>query len=86
MVEQHTFVVIEVARLAGPGIKMAREFEHVINAAALGGRDVHLQLGAKLPGLRRPAFAIAGSSGYVAACADHFVPKEIGDVMESHVA
>src|SRR6266478_3896564 len=65
---------------------MAGELQHVIDAAALRGRDVHLQFRGELSRLRRPTLAIAGPAGYVAARADHFVPEEIGDVMESHVA
>ncbi len=85
-VQQRSFVVIEIARIGGPLIKMPRELQHVVAAAAFLRRRGALQFLGHLARLGQPAFAVAGAAGHIRSRAHHIGPEEIGDIVEAHVA
>ena len=65
---------------------MARQLQHVVGAAAFRRGHAALQFPGQLARLPLPAFAVAGAAGHIGARAGHFVPEEIGHVVEARVA
>ncbi|PYT71619.1 MAG: hypothetical protein DMG39_12555 [Acidobacteria bacterium] len=63
---------------------MARQFHHVVAAAAFFG--VWAKLIGKFAGVGLPAFAVAGAAGAIGALRNDFVPEIIGDVAVAPVA
>src|SRR5207248_2831276 len=83
-VEERPLVVVHRRGLARPAEKVARQFHHVVAAAAFFG--VWAKLIGKFAGVGLPAFAVAGAAGAIGALRNDFVPEIIGDVAVAPVA